>query len=85
MFLIVAPISFMLTDVGIYILHRTFVPYEIVNTGTTLTYKYSLIEWMAIGGFVSIILAALFTIWYGKKINKDAETKAGEVVPPANP
>lgn len=83
MFMIVAPISFILTDVGVYILHRIFLPIEIIVTKESSKYIYEVIPWMAIGGFISIVLAALFSIWYGKKINKDAETKAGEVVPPA--
>ena len=85
MLLVVAPISFTLLTIGIYILHRTFLPIKIEITRSSSTYTYEVIPWVAIGGAISVILAALFSIWFGKKLNKDAENQTPKEGNPAQP
>jgi hypothetical protein len=75
MFMIVLPIGFILWAVALHIAYRTFIPVEQVYDPKLHSVKstYAVIEWLSIATFIAGVLGALYSIWYGKKINKDAE------------
>ena len=75
MFIITVPIGMILFSVFFYIMHRTIVPTEIHVTKEYSKYIYEVIPWVSLGAFVGAILAALMTIWYGKKMNKEIENE----------
>lgn len=85
MFIITVPIGMILFSVFFYIMYRTLTPTEIIVTKESSKYIYEAIPWMALGGFVGAILATLVTVWYGKKLNKDAENETLKVRDPAQP
>lgn len=70
---ITLPVSLILFAVFLFIIHRTFVPVKIINTGHVLEYVYSPIPWGELTLFVGGVIAAAITIWVGKKMNKEAE------------
>lgn len=92
MLIITIPIGFILGSVAAFILHRTFVPLEttiivnpLIKHTYTIKYVFAELPWLALGGFVGTIIAALVTLWFGKKINKDAENQTPKPGDPAQP
>ena len=83
MLLVVIPISLILFSVAFFIFYRTLVPVEVVNSAAGLKHTYSEIPWAYMGGFVVAILTGLYSIWYGKKINKEAENETPRRFDPA--
>lgn len=79
MLIITTPIGAILWMVCFHIFWFTIHPFEIVYMGITQVpvIVKNEIPWLALAGFVGGILAGLFSLWYGKKINKDAETAQG--------
>ena len=86
MFMIAAPIGIVLWAVAFFIVYKTVVPIEVVVNGhVSVKYTFQEIPWSALALFISGIVAALVTLWYGKKINKDAENETPAPGEPAQP
>jgi len=67
-------------------MYRTVSPVEITYVSKNdLKYVYAELPWLALSGFVGAVIAALFSLWYGKKINKEVENETPKPGEPAQP
>jgi hypothetical protein len=76
---ITAPVGAILWAVVFHIVWMTLHPYEIFMLGNppVPTLIKNEIPWLSLVAFIGGIITALISLWYGKKINKDAEITQG--------
>ena len=77
LFIITLPIGGTIGAIAFHIIWRTVFTVFLSYQGSMQIVTQLEISWSALGLFIGAVLAGYFTLLYGKKINKDAETNQG--------
>ena len=87
MFMASIAVSFILFNIGVIMLAYAFIPTEVTYNPKLnhLVYVFRSVDFIQIGTGVGLILAGLFSLWYGKKLNKNAENETPKAGDPAQP